>query len=52
MFENISQIRFDEFSKKKYGLAKIDELFKNSDSEIKDFIFGVDLTNLGMKIDN
>jgi hypothetical protein len=50
MFENSSQSRFDDVAKKKYGLAKIDEFLNRSDPDLKDFNIGVDLTNLGMKI--
>ena len=50
-FEAKNNLQFDDQSKQKYGLQKIDNDLKNIQSDLQQtFTFGVDLTDFGMNI--
>lgn len=51
-FESNFQNYWDEASKKKYGLAKIDDIFKNKNPDLSIFTFGIDLTKFGLNLNS
>ena len=51
-FDNNYQNYMDETNKKKYGLSKIDDIFKNKNPDLSIFTFGIDLTKFGLNLNS
>lgn len=51
-YDNNYQNFMDEATKKKYGLSKIDDIFKNKNPDLSIFTFGIDLTKFGLNLNS